>query len=34
MIAFIAQSVEQLPLKETVAGSNPAGGTDNKKHLL
>jgi hypothetical protein len=25
--ALIAQSVEQLPFKETVAGSNPAGGT-------
>jgi hypothetical protein len=28
--ALIAQSVEQLPFKETVAGSNPAGGTHAK----
>ena len=26
-LALIAQLVEQLPLKQTVAGSNPAGGT-------
>ncbi len=25
--ALVAQLVEQLPLKQTVAGSNPAGGT-------
>ena len=29
-IAFVAQLVEQLALNETVAGSNPAGGTIKK----
>ncbi len=32
--AFVAQLVEQLALNETVAGSNPAGGTHNKKTAL
>jgi hypothetical protein len=31
-IAFVAQLVEQLALNETVAGSNPAGGTHAKSH--
>jgi hypothetical protein len=31
--ASIAQLVEQLPLKETVVGSNPSGGTNTEKTL-
>jgi hypothetical protein len=31
IIALIAQLVEQLPLKQTVAGSSPAGGTEKHK---
>jgi hypothetical protein len=32
-IALIAQLVEQLPLKQTVVGSTPTGGTKYKKSL-
>ena len=30
--ALIAQLVEQLPLKQTVVGSNPTGGTKYKNY--
>ena len=30
----IAQSVEQLPFKQMVAGSNPAGDTDFQKYVV